>query len=232
MADEANNGAEAPAAAQFMVHKLYLKNVSYEAPGAPAVFQEQAMPQLQLNLNQKVGRFEADMYEVVLSITLTCTINEKTAYLAEVEQAGIFGLTGFERTLSVRPSGARRPDRAWRIPAIPAAASEFRGDLRRSDAAPHGAGAATGNRERLRSSWVTRRRGWPSSARAPGVRRSPPLPRATASPPCCGDATPNMWPRSIATIATSATFQASNCRTRCAPRQICPTPCTAPDWCW
>jgi preprotein translocase subunit SecB len=99
MADEANNGAAetAPGGAQFMVHKLYLKNVSFEAPGAPAVFQEQAMPQLALNLNQKVARFEADTYEVVLSITLTCTINEKTAYLAEVDQAGIFGLAGFDQ---------------------------------------------------------------------------------------------------------------------------------------
>ena len=101
MADEATNGAAGaeaavPQGAQFMVHKLYLKNVSYEAPGVPAAFQEQAMPQLQLNLNQKVTRFEADAYEVTLSITLTCTINEKTAYLAEVEQAGIFGLTGFD----------------------------------------------------------------------------------------------------------------------------------------
>jgi preprotein translocase subunit SecB len=101
MADEAENGAAgaaaAPAGAQFMVHKVYLKNVSYEAPGAPAVFQEQAMPQLQLDLNQKVARFETDTYEVMLSITLTCTINGKTAYLAEVEQAGIFGLSGFDQ---------------------------------------------------------------------------------------------------------------------------------------
>lgn len=100
MAEEASNGAvgaeATPQGAQFMVHKLYLKNVSYESPGVPAAFQEQAMPQLQLNLNQKVGRFEPDMYEVSLSVTLTCTINDKTAYLAEVEQAGIFGLTGFD----------------------------------------------------------------------------------------------------------------------------------------
>jgi preprotein translocase subunit SecB len=78
MADEATNGAastETPAPAQFNVQKIYLKNVSFEAPNAPAVFQEQAMPQLQLNLNQKVARFEDDVYEVVLTITLTCTIN-------------------------------------------------------------------------------------------------------------------------------------------------------------
>ena len=99
MADEATNGAagaEAATPAQFNVQKIYLKNVSFEAPNAPAVFQEQAQPQLQLNLNQKVARFEDDVYEVVLTITLTCMINEKTAYLAEVEQAGVFGLSGFD----------------------------------------------------------------------------------------------------------------------------------------
>lgn len=99
MADEATNGAagaEAATPAQFNVQKVYLKNVSFEAPNTPAVFQEQAQPQLQLNLNQKVARFDDDVYEVVLTITLTCTINEKTAYLAEVEQAGVFGLVGFD----------------------------------------------------------------------------------------------------------------------------------------
>lgn len=104
MADEATNGAAGPelvnpetaTGAQFNVQKIYLKNVSFEVPNAPAVFQEQAQPQLQLNLNQKVARFEDNVYEVVLTITLTCTINEKTAYLAEVEQAGIFGLGGFD----------------------------------------------------------------------------------------------------------------------------------------
>ena len=97
MADEAANGAaDAGTAAQFNVQKIYLKNLSFEAPNAPAIFTEEAPPQLQLNLNQKVGRFDEGTYEVILTITLTCTVNEKTAYLAEVEQAGIFGLTGFD----------------------------------------------------------------------------------------------------------------------------------------
>lgn len=97
MADEAANGAaDAGTAAQFNVQKIYLKNVSLEAPNTPAIFQEEGPPQLQLNLNQKVARFDADLYEVVLTITLTCTINEKTAYLAEVDQAGLFGLSGFD----------------------------------------------------------------------------------------------------------------------------------------
>ena len=99
MADEATNGAagaDTPVQAQFNVQKLYLKNVSFESPNSPMVFNEQAVPQLQLNLNQKVARFDEDLYEVVLSITLTCSIDDKTAYLAEVDQAGVFGLSGFD----------------------------------------------------------------------------------------------------------------------------------------
>lgn len=82
--------------AQFTVEKIYIKDVSFEAPNTPAVFNEQGQPQLNMNLNQKVARLEGDLFEVILGVTLTCTLNEKTVYLAEVEQAGIFGLTGFD----------------------------------------------------------------------------------------------------------------------------------------
>ncbi|MBP8098798.1 MAG: protein-export chaperone SecB [Arenimonas sp.] len=94
--------SSAPSQAQFTVDKIYVKDVSFEAPNAPRVFNEQGQPQLSMNLNQKVGRLEGDSFEVVLGVTLTCTMNEKTVYLAEVEQAGIFGLTGFDdRTLDM-----------------------------------------------------------------------------------------------------------------------------------
>ena len=103
--DTAPNGAaaspeNAPAGAQFTVENIYVKDVSFEAPGAPQVFAEQGQPQLQMNLNQKVQRVGENAWEVVLGVTLTCTIAEKTAYLAEVQQAGVFGLIGFDqRTL-------------------------------------------------------------------------------------------------------------------------------------
>ena len=88
--------------AQFTVEKIYVKDVSFEAPNAPAIFNENGQPQLNMNLNQKVGRLDGDMFEVVLGVTLTCTLNDKTVYLAEVEQAGIFGLAGFDdRTLDM-----------------------------------------------------------------------------------------------------------------------------------
>ncbi|HTM71046.1 MAG TPA: protein-export chaperone SecB, partial [Luteimonas sp.] len=82
--------------AMFTVEKLYVKDVSFEAPGAPQVFGEQGQPQLQLNLSQKVQRLADNAYEVVLGVTLTCTVNEKAAYVAEVQQAGVFGLAGFD----------------------------------------------------------------------------------------------------------------------------------------
>ena len=95
------DGANA-AQPQFTVEKIYLKDVYFEAPNAPQIFNEQGQPQLNMNLNQKVGRLDGDLFEVVLGVTLTCMLNEKTVYLAEVEQAGIFGLAGFDdRTLDM-----------------------------------------------------------------------------------------------------------------------------------
>src|SRR5690606_9619880 len=100
---DANNGAATPVAGAdnaangpvFTVEKIYLKDVSFEAPGAPQVFNEQGQPQLQMNLNQKVQRLGDTAFEVALGVTLTCTIGEKTAYLVEVQQAGVFQLAGF-----------------------------------------------------------------------------------------------------------------------------------------
>ena len=101
MSDETTNGAVAPAEAAgpaFTVEKIYVKDVSFEVPGAPAIFTENVQPELQLNLNQRVQRLGENAFEVVLGVTLTCTIDEKTAYLAEVQQAGVFGLAGFDPT--------------------------------------------------------------------------------------------------------------------------------------
>ena len=96
-AQDTTNGTDAaPTGPSFTVEKLYIKDVSFEAPGTPQVFNEAGQPQLQMNLNQRVQRLSDDAYEVVLGVTLTCTIGDKTAYLAEVQQAGVFGLSGFD----------------------------------------------------------------------------------------------------------------------------------------
>ncbi|MEO7073460.1 MAG: protein-export chaperone SecB [Rhodanobacter sp.] len=97
-AEQANGQTQSP---QLVLQKIYVKDVSFEAPNAPQVFQESGeneQPQVQLNLAQKATDLGNDLYEVVLSLTLTCTIGTRTAYLAEVQQAGLFGIAGFEET--------------------------------------------------------------------------------------------------------------------------------------
>jgi len=96
--DTINGNGAAPTGPSFTVEKLYIKDVSFEAPGTPQVFNESGQPQLQMNLNQSVQRLSDTAFEVVLGVTLTCTLGEKTAYLAEVQQAGVFGLVGFDET--------------------------------------------------------------------------------------------------------------------------------------
>ena len=99
---EQNNGAAGAEQAQFTIQKIYVKDVSFEVPGAPQIFNEPGQPNLELNLNQKVARVGDGVFEVALGITLTCKLGEKTVYLAEVEQAGLFGLAGFDdRTLDM-----------------------------------------------------------------------------------------------------------------------------------
>jgi preprotein translocase subunit SecB len=93
---QANGQASQP---QLVLQKIYVKDASFEAPNAPQVFQEigesDQQPQVQLNLGHKANDLGNDIYEVVLSLTLTCNMGERTAYLAEVHQAGIFGIEGF-----------------------------------------------------------------------------------------------------------------------------------------
>jgi len=92
---QANGQADQP---QLVVQKIYVKDVSFEVPNAPQIFQdvnENEQPQVQLNLGQKATDMGNDQFEVVLSLTLTCTVGQRTAYLAEVEQAGLFGIAGF-----------------------------------------------------------------------------------------------------------------------------------------
>ena len=100
MADEATNPTAAngngQTGPQLTVQKIYIRDASFEAPGAPHIFQDQAQPKIELNLGQKVQQLAQDVYEVVLTLTVTCKAGDKTAYLVEVQQAGIFGLAGFD----------------------------------------------------------------------------------------------------------------------------------------
>jgi preprotein translocase subunit SecB len=97
MAEEQNQDVAAEGQqeqAQFQLQKIYLKDASFELPNAPQVFQEDGQVEIKMNLAQKVEKLAEGVQEVNLTVTVTATIGEKTAYLAEVQQAGIFAITG------------------------------------------------------------------------------------------------------------------------------------------
>ena len=87
--------AEEAATAQFQIQKLYTKDVSFELPNAPQVFQEEGQADVKMSLSQRVEGLGDNLHEVVLTVTVTATVGEKTAYLVEVAQAGIFMVAGF-----------------------------------------------------------------------------------------------------------------------------------------
>ncbi|MHB1946826.1 MAG: protein-export chaperone SecB [Gammaproteobacteria bacterium] len=84
-----------PNAPHFEIQRIYIKDVSYEAPNTPHTFVDDWKPEVQLNLETKSNRIQENLHEVVLSVTATVTTNKKSAFLIEVHQAGIFMISGF-----------------------------------------------------------------------------------------------------------------------------------------
>jgi preprotein translocase subunit SecB len=82
---------------QFAMQRIYNKDLSFESPSTPEVFKKQWQPQVNVDLNTKSDKIdEQGNFEVVLTITITAKIEEETAFLIEVQQAGIFFIAGFE----------------------------------------------------------------------------------------------------------------------------------------
>ncbi len=80
---------------QFSIQKIYTKDMSFETPNSPKVFTEKWEPAVDFNLGTHVMPLENSMYEVALKVTITVKNGDSTAYLVEVNQAGIFSLGGF-----------------------------------------------------------------------------------------------------------------------------------------
>lgn len=78
------------------IEKVYVKDVSYEAPNAPQIFLEQRAPEVsvQLNISHNVVSQKDNLYEVVLAVTVTTQFQNKNVFLVEVQQGGLFRITG------------------------------------------------------------------------------------------------------------------------------------------
>jgi len=93
--------------ASFQIEKIYVKDLSLEIPNAPQVFVQQAQPQVEVQINTASSQFAELYFEVTVSATVTARVEERTLFLAEAVQAGIFSVRNV-------PSGSSTRCSAWR----------------------------------------------------------------------------------------------------------------------
>jgi preprotein translocase subunit SecB len=107
MTEQANNGAEGP---QFSLQRIYVKDLSFEAPKSPEIFRQEWAPSVALDLNTKQKPLDGDFHEVVLTLSVTVKTGEEVAFIAEVQQAGIFLIKGLDAASMSHTLGAFCPN--------------------------------------------------------------------------------------------------------------------------
>ena len=96
--------------AQFILQRIYVKDMSFESPKAPDAFLRQFKPKINLELNSSHRSMGEDNYEVTLSVTVTAANEEEEVlYLVEVAQAGVFFIKGMEDAAVTQTLGSFCP---------------------------------------------------------------------------------------------------------------------------
>jgi len=109
---EHNNtvAAQEEPTSQFSLQRIYVKDLSFEAPKSPEIFREEWDPSIELDLNTRQRGLEGDFHEVVLTLTVTVKTGEEVAFIAEVQQAGIFLIQGLDVASKGHALGAFCPN--------------------------------------------------------------------------------------------------------------------------
>lgn len=81
---------------QFIIQKIYTKDLSFESPDSPESFLSEWQPDVSMELNTNTDTSKDNIFDVALTITITVKISDKTIYLVEVKQAGLFSISGFD----------------------------------------------------------------------------------------------------------------------------------------
>ena len=80
--------------AQMSIERIYVKDLSLENPGSPQSFQMTEAPQIEVGLRTRAEQVAPDVYECVVTLTVTARAGDKTVFLVEASQAGVFGIRG------------------------------------------------------------------------------------------------------------------------------------------
>jgi preprotein translocase subunit SecB len=91
----APQSAGEPQSPSFTIERIYTKDLSLENPGAPQSFQITDQPQVEVGMRTRGEQIAPDVYEFVLTLTVTATVGGKTLFLIETSQAGVFNIRGF-----------------------------------------------------------------------------------------------------------------------------------------
>lgn len=111
MTDQATTGAAAEAQGpQFSLQRIYVRDLSFEAPKSPEIFRQEWTPSVELDLNTRQKPLEGDFHEVVLTLSVTVKTAGETAFIAEVQQAGIFLISGLDAAAMSHTLGAFCPN--------------------------------------------------------------------------------------------------------------------------
>jgi preprotein translocase subunit SecB len=101
MSETASNGngsanGNADIEQAFVLQQIYIKDLSFEAPSSPEIFQEQQVePETELNIRNEHQTLKNNNFEVVLNVSIHAKLGDKTIFLIELQQAGIFLINGF-----------------------------------------------------------------------------------------------------------------------------------------
>ena len=112
MSDEIQNSEEKTTEEQpqFAIQRVYTKDVSFETPNSPEIFQKEWKPEVKLDLDTRSNKIADDTFEVILAVTVTVTVEGQTAFLAEVQQAGIFTIGNMPESQLAHMIGAFCPN--------------------------------------------------------------------------------------------------------------------------
>ena len=112
MTDQQNTAAvsDEDTAPQFSLQRIYVRDLSFEAPKSPAIFPQQWEPSVALDLNTRQKPLEGDFFEVVLTLSVTVKNAEEVAFIAEVQQAGIFLIKNLDQASMSHTLGAFCPN--------------------------------------------------------------------------------------------------------------------------
>ncbi len=107
---ENDQAAPQPKGPQFSIQRIYVKDASLETPNSPQIFTKKWQPEINLEMNTRTTPLSPEHFEVVLTLTVTVKNEEDTAFLVEVQQGGIFQVSGMNEQEMGHTLGAFCPN--------------------------------------------------------------------------------------------------------------------------